>query len=105
MNFAHRRFVVVRGVAFLGAVAFLCADPIWRVGQAFSPSGLLLLISVFAVFQFFSFLQHAIAGVQIDHVKVALDEPGAEAVYGGDVRSMDQDHLFLQMFIVRTFCT
>ena len=58
LNFAHRRFVVVRGVAFLGAVAFLCADPIWRVGQAFSPSGLLLLISVFAVFQFFSFLQH-----------------------------------------------
>ena len=50
--------MVVRGVAFLGAVAFLCADPIWRVGQAFSPSGLLLLISVFAVFQFFSFLQH-----------------------------------------------
>ena len=58
LNFAHRRFVVVRGVAFLGAVAFLCADPIWRVGQAFSPSGLLLLISVFAVYQFFSFLQH-----------------------------------------------
>ena len=58
LNFAHRRFVVVRGVAFLGALAFLCADPIWRVGQTFSPSGLLLLISVFAVFQFFSFLQH-----------------------------------------------
>lgn len=58
LNFAHRRFIVVRGVAFLGAVAFLCSDPIWRVGQAFSPSGLLLLISVFALFQFFSFLQH-----------------------------------------------
>ena len=58
LSFAHRRFVVVRGVAFLGALAFLCADPIWRVGQAFSPSGLLLLISVFALYQFFSFLQH-----------------------------------------------
>ncbi len=58
LSFAHRRFVVVRGGAFLGAVAFLCADPIWRVGQAFSPSGLLLLISVFAAYQFFSFLQH-----------------------------------------------
>lgn len=58
LSVAHRRFVVVRGVAFLGALAFLCADPIWRVGQAFSPSGLLLLISVFSVYQFFSFLQH-----------------------------------------------
>ena len=58
LSVAHRRFIVVRGGAFLGALAFLCADPIWRVGQAFSPSGLLLLISVFSVFQFFSFLQH-----------------------------------------------
>ncbi len=58
LSVAHRRFVVVRGVAFLGALAFLCADPIWRVGQAFSPSGLLLLISVLSVYQFFSFLQH-----------------------------------------------
>ena len=58
LNFARRRFVVVRGTATLGAIAFLCADPIWRVGQAFSPSGLLLLISVFSLHQFFSFLQH-----------------------------------------------
>ena len=43
LNYARRRFVVVRGTATLGAIAFLCADPIWRVGQAFSPSGLLLL--------------------------------------------------------------
>ena len=58
LNYARRRFVVVRGTAMLGAIAFLCADPIWRVGQAFSPSGLLLLISVFCLYQFFSFLQH-----------------------------------------------
>jgi len=58
LNYARRRFVVVRGTAVLGAVAFLCADPIWRVGQAFSPSGLLLLVSVFSLYQFFSFLQH-----------------------------------------------
>ena len=58
LNYARRRFVVVRGTAILGVIAFLCADPIWRVGQAFSPSGLLLLISVFALHQFFSFLQH-----------------------------------------------
>ena len=58
LNYARRRFVVVRGTAMLGAIAFLCADPIWRVGQAFSPSGLLLLISVFSLYQFFSFLQH-----------------------------------------------
>ena len=58
LNYARRRFVVVRGTAMLGAVAFLCSDPIWRVGQAFSPSGLLLLLSVFALYQFFSFLQH-----------------------------------------------
>ena len=42
LNYARRRFVVVRGTAILGAVAFLCSDPIWRVGQTFSPSGLLL---------------------------------------------------------------
>ena len=58
LNYARRRFIVVRGVAMLGAIAFLCADPVWRVGQAFSPSGLLLLISVFSLYQFFSFLQH-----------------------------------------------
>ena len=58
LNFARRRFVVVRGTAMLGAIAFLCADPVWRAGQAFSPSGLLLLISVFSLYQFFSFLQH-----------------------------------------------
>ena len=58
LNYARRRFVVVRGTAMLGAITFLCADPIWRVGQAFSPSGLLLLISVFSLYQFFSFLQH-----------------------------------------------
>ncbi len=58
LNYARRRFVVVRGTAMLGAITFLCADPVWRVGQAFSPSGLLLLISVFSLYQFFSFLQH-----------------------------------------------
>ena len=58
LSYARRRFVVVRGTAMLGAIAFLCAEPIWRVGQAFSPSGLLLLISVFSLYQFFSFLQH-----------------------------------------------
>ncbi len=58
LNFARRRFVVVRGTAMLGAIAFLCADPVWRAGQAFSPSGLLTFLSVLVLYQFFSFLQH-----------------------------------------------
>ncbi len=58
LNYARRRFIVVRGTAVLGAIAFMCADPIWRSGQAFSPSGLLLLLSVLGLYQFFSFLQH-----------------------------------------------
>jgi len=58
LYFARRRFVIVRGTAVLGAVAFICADPVWRSGQAFAPYGLLLLISVLALYQFFSFLQH-----------------------------------------------
>ena len=68
LNYARRRFVVVRGTAMLGAIAFLCADPIWRVGQAFSPSGLLLLISVFSLYQFFSFLQHG----QLREVNISM---------------------------------
>ena len=68
LNYARRRFIVVRGVALLGAIAFMCADPIWRVGQAFSPSGLLLLISVFSIYQFFSFLQHG----QLREVNISM---------------------------------
>ena len=68
LNYAHRRFVVVRGTAMLGAIAFLCADPIWRVGQAFSPSGLLLLVSVFSLYQFFAFLQHG----QLREVNISM---------------------------------
>ena len=68
LNYARRRFVVVRGTAMLGAIAFLCADPIWRVGQAFSPSGLLLLVSVFSLYQFFSFLQHG----QLREVNISM---------------------------------
>ena len=63
LNYARRRFVVVRGTAMLGAIAFLCADPIWRVGQAFSPSGLLLLVSVFSLYQFFAFLAQIVVAV------------------------------------------
>lgn len=57
LDYSRRRFVVIRGAAALGAAAFLCADPVWRMGQTFSPSGLLLLLSVYALHQFFSFLQ------------------------------------------------
>ena len=88
-------------------VRLITAEVVHKLRKLFRP----FFVGVFQQLQgcvfpqepLFSFLQHAIAGVQIDHVKVALDEPGAEAVYGGDVRSMDQDHLFLQMFIVRIF--
>ena len=56
LQFSRRRFFVVRGVAVLGALFFACSDPVWRAGQAFTPSLLLLFITVLVLTLFFSFL-------------------------------------------------
>ena len=56
LQFSSRRFLVVRGVAVLGAIFFACSDPIWRAGQAFTPPLLLLFLTVLVATLFFSFL-------------------------------------------------
>ena len=56
LQFARRRFFVVRGTALLGALFFACSDPVWRVGQAFTPSQLLLFMTILVLTLFFGFL-------------------------------------------------
>lgn len=56
LQFSRRRFFVVRGTALLGALFFACSDPVWRVGQAFTPSLLLLFMTILVLALFFGFL-------------------------------------------------
>ena len=56
LQFARRRFFVVRGAALLGALFFACSDPVWRVGQVFTPSLLLLFMTILVLMLFFGFL-------------------------------------------------
>ena len=56
LQFARRRFFVVRGVAVLGALFFACSDPVWRAGQAFTSPLLLLFMTVLVLTLFFGFL-------------------------------------------------
>ena len=56
LQFSGRRFLVVRGVAVLGALFFACSDPVWRAGQAFTSPLLLLFLTVLVLTLFFSFL-------------------------------------------------
>ncbi len=56
LQFSGRRFLVVRGVAVLGALFFACSDPVWRAGQAFTPPLLLLFMTVLVLTLFFGFL-------------------------------------------------
>lgn len=56
LRYAVRRMVVQRGAAALGALCFACSDPLWRAGQAFSPAGLLTLLTLAQLFLFASFL-------------------------------------------------
>ena len=56
LQFARRRFFVVRGTALLGTLFFACSDPVWRVGQAFTPSQLLLFMTILVLALFFGFL-------------------------------------------------
>lgn len=48
---------LARLVSAIGAVAFLCADPVWRAAQTFSPVTLLLFLTVFTLAFLIRFLQ------------------------------------------------
>ncbi len=54
---ARRYFVVTRLSAALGALFFGCADPVWRLGQTFSPESLLLFLTIFSFVLFVVYLQ------------------------------------------------
>lgn len=47
---------VGRGIAAMSAMLFLCIDPIWRAGQAFSSVTLVVVLSISATWFYFSFL-------------------------------------------------
>ena len=49
-----------RLVAACAAVLFLCADPMWRAGQTFSPTTLFVALTVLAVYLFFRFVRKAV---------------------------------------------
>lgn len=56
LRYAVWRFVVQRVAAALGALFFVCADPVWRAGQAFSPAGLLVFLTLVQLLLFAGFL-------------------------------------------------
>lgn len=56
LRYAESRHAVQRIAAFCGAIFFACSDPMWRAGQAFTPAGLLTLLTILAVFMFVQFL-------------------------------------------------
>ena len=57
LRFSRRRHAVVRASAAFGALFFACSDPVWRAGQTFSPTTLLVFFSVVSLYLFFSFIQ------------------------------------------------
>ncbi len=58
VNVHYGRIVatVSRGIAAMSAVLFVCIDPVWRAGQAFSPVTLYVGLVVAAAFCYFRFL-------------------------------------------------
>ena len=57
LQYSPQRFLIVRLASLLGGLFFACSDPVWRVGQIFSPDTLMMFLSVFGALLFFSFLQ------------------------------------------------
>lgn len=58
LRVARRRRMVMRIASFAGALFFVCADPVWRAGQTFSPWGFLVLASLLAMALFISFMRN-----------------------------------------------
>ncbi len=57
LQFTARWYLIVRLAAAMGAIFFVCSDPVWRAAQIFAPVTLLVLLSVLGVYLFFAFLQ------------------------------------------------
>lgn len=53
---SQRRYLVQYVASFLGAMFFACSDPAWRAGQAFTPGGLQVLLTLAAVTPFVMFM-------------------------------------------------
>ncbi len=53
-----RRLTVQRLAAWCGTLCLACSDPVWRLGQAFSPSSLLFFMTLLALFLFMLFLMN-----------------------------------------------
>ena len=54
---SRRRTTVMRIAAMIGALAFVFSEPVWAVGQCFSETTVLILLSVGALEFFFAFLR------------------------------------------------
>ena len=48
---------LARLVAAIGAIAFLCADPVWRASQTFEPTTLILFLTMLSVYLLTRFLR------------------------------------------------
>ena len=58
LRYAVRRTAIQVVAAGLGALFFVCADPVWKACQTFSPAGLQMLLSLAAVLLWSGFLLH-----------------------------------------------
>ena len=56
-QFSRRRTTVMQLASVVGAIAFVCADPVWSAGQCFSETTGLLLLSLAALEFYFVFLR------------------------------------------------
>jgi len=56
LRYAPQRYLMARTAAALGTFCFVCADPVWRSGQVFSPATLQMFSLTIVLFSFFAFL-------------------------------------------------
>ena len=54
---SKRRTIVMQLASAVGAIAFVCADPVWAAGQCFSETTILILLTVGALEFYFVFLR------------------------------------------------
>ncbi len=56
LRYAPLRYFTMRMASLVGAMLYICADPVWRAGQTFSSSGVLMLLTTATMYWFASFL-------------------------------------------------
>ena len=62
LRFAVRRYLIQRVAAVIGAILFVCADPVWLSAQAFSSEELMILLTILGLTPFVVFMLNGTLG-------------------------------------------